>query len=313
MKRAFTVLMVAGAALASGLVAATSLAAAPVGATLASYVSHDGAMVVSGASVADAVNASDDGAFIQMGHDTSIVLSFAEGVNAQPDGSPAPDLVVDIFDGVWPACGHIYGSMDGTSWTSLISGAASHPGCPEALETTVGIDANGNYTDASQPLGSAATTGFSDTTDVMFDLDAYGGPVHFVKVVQADYIAIPYTLAGFDLDSVYALNTTPYSPVETGCVYSHGYFKKQGSSLVTGLELGDRTYTADEIRALLKEKGGGDTAVKRHLIAFLLSPGVSGPIYTGLVADAHALLSGGSGDASAHADLMGQHIETYHC
>lgn len=312
-----------GAIVAAALVLAAAPAvtgtfgAAPSGSTSAASTAASGVAHLFGgaSSVADAVNVAEDGKFVQMDHDSVITLAFPVGVNAEPDGTPAPELVIDIFDSVWPACAHIEGSIDGVTWASLFPGASAHPGCPEAAPTDVAIDSNGNYVDPAEPLGSAAVTGFSDVANVMVDLDAYGGPVHAIRVTQADFIAEPHRGMGFDLDGVYTLNTTPLpAPVEEGCVFSHGYFKNKGSNLVTGLTLGATTYTAFQVADLLKKGGGTDIALTRHLIAFLLSPDGQGAIYDDLVARAHAALAGTSSEnASALADELSRYIEQYHC
>jgi hypothetical protein len=322
-----------------------ALAALTVGATVggtygspsetASYLTHTGSIPsVTGPSIPDAVNTANDGWFVQMALGSSITLAFPSGVNAEPDGSSAPDLVIDVYDSVWPACAFIFGSVDGSTWTSLIPGAPGHPGCPTDSTYDVAIDVHGNYVDPSQPLGAASVTGVADTTNVMIDLDAVGSAVHFVRIDQGAYIAAPHYTSGFDLDSVYLLNsvaptttttaaptttttaapttTTTVAPVE-GCVYSHGYFKGKGKHLVTALTLGGVPHTAAQVKAALDAGGGKAIAVKRHLIAFLLTPGPHGPIYDGLVSQAHALLAGGPGDASALASVMDQYINTHHC
>jgi len=96
---------------------------------------------------------------------------------------------------------------------------------------------------------------------------------------------------------------------ETGCMFSHGYFKNAGSSFVT-----DATHLS-----WTSLKGGGVNAVLRHLVAFLYSGAAAeaaeleapaGPIYDDLLERATA---NPIEDPSGLAAEMGAYIEEHHC
>jgi hypothetical protein len=150
---------------------ATPAAALPY----AEYHSHGGGnFYPTGGTVAEAVATPYDGKFVQLGVESWVVLKFPDGYVAAPDGTPAPDLLIDIYDAIYDAYAEIYVSLDGSTWTSL------------------GVHV--------------------DTANIDLDLEGTG-PVKYVMVDQADnYIDPAYPDLGFDLDGVDALNSAPDTP-----------------------------------------------------------------------------------------------------
>jgi hypothetical protein len=215
-----------------------------------------------------------------------------------------------------------------TATGTIYTGCGARPGCgvvtPEGESADGGLTRNANW--GSYDAQAATTHNAAGVTScpvfsLLYRLGttsgwscAGGGPITITgtgTMLQVwmfdDYYAD--NSGSWDV----ALTSPPPAPVNEGCVYSHGYFKNKGKNLVTGLTLGGVPHTAAQVKAALDAGGGKAVAVKRHLIAFLLTPGPHGPVYDGLVYEAQALLAGGPGDASALASVMEQYITTHHC
>ena len=159
------------------------LAAAPAACDVinAEYASQIGTLYPSEGTVAEAVAVPDDGNFIQMDVNSLIIMVFPGDYVAAPDDTIANDLIIDIYDALYPADANILVSADGLNWVSL----GVHP----------------------------------DTTNIGIDLDLYVSAgidvVKYVKVDQNGYFIDPnYKTLGFDLDAIVALNAIKLASIE---------------------------------------------------------------------------------------------------
>jgi hypothetical protein len=148
--------------------------------------------------VVDAVATPDDGLFVQMDVGSTIIMKFPGSYVAIPDGTSAPDLQVNTYDGIYQADAEISVSPEGTTWTSL------------------GV--------------------FPDTANIDIDLDAES--ISYVKYVKIDqgnhYIDQVYPTLGFDLNAVVALYSSDVIPTPKEPTCSDG-IKNQDE---TGIDVG---------------------------------------------------------------------------